>query len=764
MRAVAVELLNENLGPAVRTLFGMGGSRLSDVMLSVRRELLARSTELVLLIEDFTILQGIQGELLDALTEPPVRGGEQVLCPIRVAMAVTTGPFAALARTFSTRGEFTGYAYSLDLPLAQAGHGVAPDDVADFVAGYLNASRLGQARLEQALKEAGPERATHRRWVPNACDECRYQDTCHEAFRTSRDGFGLYPFNASALDRAVKAQSPKNFDPRRILGRVLRYTLDQHRVDITRGDFPSSTFARHFASPRLPVLDPDLVEDIRSLDPAHADRRVVLLTFWGGRPAKIVNLPAGIHEAFALPGLKDTELHRPPRPAGPLDGGPEPVPGTGGRPQLPPQVQRNLGNIDQWSGGTTELDQALAGELRKFLHAAVVAFIDWNDELLLQSEDGVGSRNGKYFRHSSIDIDNARGGGTPPSTAVTIHLPASPESAALLRSIVLYRHHGHWTFDRGDERLRRLTARLEVWARDVIATVRAGGERQRTWDPVSAATELLLFTARVLNLPGAHSQVNTDLASALLTEVTQAPARRSSSWDRLADACASDNRRKVRDALLARIGARQGQGRPHAIDGTALTPAVTALKQPWTLTPSPDEAPTEFKRLYNDIQNRLEQAVGDEFARLRAWHERVTAAVDADGTPADIADAVTRASEAAVAAGIFEPQRLRGEFEQTVRAFRRTRYSVIREVGELLTQPPLPVTGKLLSELATGRARPMTEIDQFVNQAGQIISASQARAAQQIATLRAGDSGNDELLTFETALGEFEELIREARG
>ena len=125
-------------------------------------------------------------------------------------MAVTTGPFATIARTFSTRGEFTGQAYSLDLPLSQTGHGVALEDVADFVAGYLNASRLGQARLEEALQEAGTERAMHRRWVPNACDECPHQDTCHAAFDTSREGFGLYPFNAPALDRAVESRSPKN--------------------------------------------------------------------------------------------------------------------------------------------------------------------------------------------------------------------------------------------------------------------------------------------------------------------------------------------------------------------------------------------------------------------------------------------------------------------------------------------------------------------------------------------------------------------------
>src|SRR5262249_55158149 len=154
-----------------------------------------QDAELCLLIEDFTILQGIQGELLDALTEAPVRGGQKVLCPIRLAMAVTTGPFATIARTFSTRGGFAGHVYSLDVPLSQAGLGIALEDVEDLVAGYLNAARLGQARLEEELRDAGADRVTHRRWVPNACDECDYQDICHEAFRSSREGFGLYPFN-----------------------------------------------------------------------------------------------------------------------------------------------------------------------------------------------------------------------------------------------------------------------------------------------------------------------------------------------------------------------------------------------------------------------------------------------------------------------------------------------------------------------------------------------------------------------------------------
>jgi hypothetical protein len=425
----------------------MGGTRLFDVMLSVRRELLVQQTELVLLIEDFTILQGIQRELLDAITEAPQRDGVQVLCSIRVAMAVTSGYFATLAETFSTRAQFAGHVYSLDVPRSSSGAGVGDEEIVDFVGGYLNASRLGQAQLEEALRAAGEVRESNRRWVPNACDECQHQDRCHEAFGTTSDGLGLYPFNAAALNRAVESRSPLNFDPRRILGTVIRYTLDQHRVDLGRGEFPSSSFLQHFATSSLPPLAADVVEDIRSADPIDADRRVTLLTFWGGLPNRVVNLEPGIHEAFSLPLLGDAELHRPARSTG-RNVEREKTSLTAEATALPPRIQTRLDDINQWASGTTQLDQALAGDLRRFLHAAIVDSIDWNAELLHPTDDSIG-RNGQHFRHSSIRIDNALGGGTIPATAVTIHVPVSASSATLLQAVVLYEHHGNWRFDRG---------------------------------------------------------------------------------------------------------------------------------------------------------------------------------------------------------------------------------------------------------------------------------------------------------------------------
>ncbi len=69
----------------------------------------------------------------------------------------------------------------------------ADDDFfVDFVGRYLNAARVGK----QSLETSAPQ-------VPNACAACEFRTSCHENFGESRDGYGLYPYNAPAIRRAV---------------------------------------------------------------------------------------------------------------------------------------------------------------------------------------------------------------------------------------------------------------------------------------------------------------------------------------------------------------------------------------------------------------------------------------------------------------------------------------------------------------------------------------------------------------------------------
>ena len=166
VRRVAAELLNEQLQPAIHQLFGVSERQLFDVMLQARRELLGRGVELVLFIEDFAILQGIQRDLLDAITEAPTRDGVSVLCPIRVVMAVTTGYFRRLGlQTVATRAGFAGSEYNLDLSLEGEG-GLSRSDLERFVGRYLNASRVGQQELEAAFERAGRDDPDTRHGCP----------------------------------------------------------------------------------------------------------------------------------------------------------------------------------------------------------------------------------------------------------------------------------------------------------------------------------------------------------------------------------------------------------------------------------------------------------------------------------------------------------------------------------------------------------------------------------------------------------------------
>ncbi len=71
LQQAAVDLLNQHLEAAVKRVASLGAGRLQDAMLQVRREYARKGKEIILLIEDFALIQGVQKDLLDAVIEPP---------------------------------------------------------------------------------------------------------------------------------------------------------------------------------------------------------------------------------------------------------------------------------------------------------------------------------------------------------------------------------------------------------------------------------------------------------------------------------------------------------------------------------------------------------------------------------------------------------------------------------------------------------------------------------------------------------------------
>ena len=147
-RATAARLMNEVRDGAVGQLLGVGENQRADLFRLVREELFKDGKELVLLIEDFTTLSGVQRGLLDVIKMEGVRSGEAERCRLRTALAVTEN-YLSPYDTLKTR---VGYEFVLrEQPAAEA---ELLATITDMVGAYLNAARLGPDRLKEWFEGA----------------------------------------------------------------------------------------------------------------------------------------------------------------------------------------------------------------------------------------------------------------------------------------------------------------------------------------------------------------------------------------------------------------------------------------------------------------------------------------------------------------------------------------------------------------------------------------------------------------------------------
>lgn len=635
----AAELLTENLGSAIQSVFGLEGAvSLSDVMMETRRVLGERGDELVLLIEDFTMLQGIQRELLDAIVEPPERAGQAPLCGIRVTLAVTSGYWDTLADTVRTRAGFASHIYDLNVPLDV--EGAATDSpVAQLISRYLNAARLGRDALDAAYR-AVPTRG----WIPNACDSCGFKNECHEAFGQV-DGRGIYPFNHAAIKRTVAAVSDVDYmDPRAILGSVVKGTLEQHHDSIEAGRFPSDAYLRQFTtkSRRQRELPADVVfEAQRFPDPK---RRVALLTIWGDCPTDLVDLNLGIHEAFKLPPIGvDAPEPRPRRPGPPVPHTPEP-------PSDPSPAQEDLDTVNAWVAGTAILDQRLARLVRRHLADAVWGSIDWDAQLMKRDR----AARDRLIDQASFKIEEAAGGRDPGSGMWSTVLERSPENGALIGGIVQFEAAKNWAFNSGPTALRVRQAMLDAWAPSFLEHVRLDSGVS-TPDAQASLIVSLAIDACVLGIPDSDSQDPFEVLAAALAPASTVDLQ---SLLRRTDGLAPFAReaRDRRDAQIQQVtdnlGARQGGGGAHALDTTHLLPPIKDF--------------TEQPSIY--MPDSIVVAIREEMKRLDGVVTEVCEHIGDSRDSVAIARSVRAAAETAGEIRVFYPGSELSQFISLTRA------------------------------------------------------------------------------------------------
>jgi hypothetical protein len=618
LRALAASMLNDQLAPAVSEVFGIGGDDLKNLLDELRLELRRQGLELLVLIEDFSIFQGIQGGLIDAITMIPTEDHD--VCAMRVVMAVTTGYFMnQMPDTVFTR---TYKAFDLEVSdVHKTGF-----DPARFATQYLNAVRIGSSPLDEAHASKSP--------IPNACEQCPVNDSCHEAFGAV-DGHGLFPFNRAALDRAIQSQSVDGeFVARDVLTRVLRPVLHRDRTEIDAGRFPSAAFAAEFAAGARGILSN--VEDTIQLTTKDADeteRRIRLVKFWGGGSPQ--NLAPTIHQAFeipVMPGLGSGVGFGSEVPAGPTRT-PAPAPAPHLVQPAPREVPALVLAVDNWRE-TGELIQGDRNRLRSIVHSAVSAYLDLDDGY----SGDTWWTNGK--KHLLPAFEAISGVVLDDSKLVGALLPLNRKddtTVRVLRAMAWLDAVEDWTtIDKGDELQRLCDRQVRSWA--ALVSEKLMPTRDRRDDPeLARLAHALLAISKALGVPEAFKTDGYNRSKALFAN---APTPRESKarpllrkWQEVLTTEGSQRigREGLQQRLLRLASYSQGVGKPLGLELNRLTRAIRdgASDNPW-----PRDTPALVSESCAAIADRVQAVdelraealallpdtsdVGDEIARASA--------------------------------------------------------------------------------------------------------------------------------------------------
>lgn len=298
--------LNCRRNEAIRFALEVSSDALKKLFRDVRVILEQRGQRLVLLLEDITSFEGIDDSLIDVLVDDAQTQDEHSshkLCPLISVVGVTPLYFQRLQANYKQRithevglGEYVDALQDVAmLRSAQTRE--------QFVARYLSAVRAGPA----LLKEWSEHGERHGAPSPNICQTCPKQPTCFATFG-SIDNRGLFPFNATAIDRLYEALNPNDQGqtwktPRGIIQAVLSPAL-RNPAHLEARQFPhssieSASLSEDRRSGQIISFELDrLIRNRLADDESQQHRMRRLISYWG-QPDRIATTRIGGELAFA---------------------------------------------------------------------------------------------------------------------------------------------------------------------------------------------------------------------------------------------------------------------------------------------------------------------------------------------------------------------------------------------------------------------------------------------------------------------------------
>lgn len=616
---VAVKLVNDCLDVAIGRTLSFTGDRLVRLMEDLRQHLAVEERELVLLIEDFARVQGLDRALLQAMI---VQGDvNKKLCKLRWAIGVTTGFFEQVVDTVYMR---ITHFVNMDRSAGRRGGGKMDlRSLAEFAGPYLNAVRVGAKDLDDWDRNRSGDP------VPNACTDCAEKTTCHGTFGATSRGHGVYPFTPRALwNMAYRADEKleDEFNPRTLQTGVLVPVLDGAASALAVGEFPPASLLEKLGGYR--AFDAAGRRELRRVAGSQEGRLGALLELWDGS-GRLVNLAPALLEAFGAPAIPDGGE----RVKEDLFPGDDDSKERELKESVVDQRTREEKELEGWAkdGG---LDRA-PDKLRPLLFDAIADSIDW-DDLGWERSTFCGTEGARPFRRRSITF--TRQGTKSVDSLVMLEIPgatASPEEfdkvAIALAGLLRSEREGHWDFAGGSDALALYLQCLRKWREDVIRQLRTLIQARDGWNHATGAIELLAVGCAINGRLKVDADQVADVGALFAAQWPNDVTPGSPEMKRLYETLAQ-RQSDLRDLLRALCSGSKGGEVGTLIDPSLALEALRRLRaNGWRLQQRPpDDLEFEpFKRcadLYKRIAAGLEVAAAAEFKGRLAWLDEMETA------------------------------------------------------------------------------------------------------------------------------------------
>jgi hypothetical protein len=488
-KKVAVSVLNEVVDKAIRQLYqlnqSLGGKTLAEVIQDIRRLLLVDNRELVILVEDFAALVGIQDTLAKVLIQEGETSKGKEFATIRSAIAVTDG-YLAGRDTLATRA---GREWVVESRLESEAETLRRTKA--LVASYLNAARHGEAALKHHYEQASliSESSTGL-WSPGVYSDGSDEDSKALYAFGFMEGVPLFPFNEAAIESLVRSTLTLGnalvFNPRYVIRNIIREILMAGREAFINGQFPPPGINTKRASA-------DVAQWLASLHVSEGqkNRYERLVTIWGNDPkirSEIGRIPKEVFEVFDLPQPDIDYIPPTQKPIEPAEKTTE-TPVFKAISDQEQKINAYQMALEDWVQNGTRLHQKTANEIRDALATLINQRIDWNAERCLRRRE---------ISPNKLSIPKAGGEGGIVTNAIKLATNSDDpdgrlrgELLALLRYVEVYK--SSTDYDGVDEDLARIANLVERLMPDVLEIVRTSIKKQNQSAILALATNSRLL-------------------------------------------------------------------------------------------------------------------------------------------------------------------------------------------------------------------------------------------------------------------------------